>query len=354
MADVRSAHEILREAPPPFVFHGTVLSAAKAIWTAGLKVKEFEPSFGTDLLLSSDKYAALGHNPLFVYRGGALEAARQLACDGAIEHCSDERELLSRARSHWDAHDATGRIFLIATARLRPILPPNGSIQVLAERREVRGGTIKWIERHLALASNSGCDQRLAGLARDFVSERLDSNLDWTSRRGIMRIGQTDMSGFITITPEVRGWIRQVALDLARLPQRAQYPPSLLKAMTIEAVDSIADLTRAARIGCAIRRAALSMLRDCGFRVIKTDFKAPEEAHPALFWEGREMARRLEELGSVAGPPELLAPVREALALLDRLATEAAGAGDVASLIAKIEVLTARIWSAPGSRLAAA
>lgn len=333
---------------PTYVFHGTVPGAAAQIDSHGLQFREFEPSFCTDLLISTAKYANLASNPLFKYRGGSLDAAEKLAEQGHIAKAGGD-ELLAAAARFWDERDSSCRLFVISTENWRPVVAPHGTIGVDVAAREVRGGLIKWLERHLTLVS----PDRVAEadrLSAEFVAGTLLGSVDWRSKRVTAVVPKEDLAWSFPSSPSFRRWIHAAGLKLDRIVDPSTCPAEVADLIPQPILLYLLELTRAARIGSAIRRAMLSTLRNRGYAMIKTDFRNHEVAQASLFWEPAELARRIGLLRLAVTTPAQKPLVDEAVFLLTELDLQSAyGLASTAVTASRIEAVSEAIWTSPGA-----
>ena len=288
-------------ARPDFLFHGTLAPAAAAIARDGLRFRRHEPCFTLDLLTACLVYGAASQHP-HVPRAAA------------------------------DDPDP-GAFYVVWTKAWRPRLSPTTCIWTVPGQAEVRGGISKWMGSYFTLyPEGEPCSRD--EMARRFREGTLRDWPSWKRERSMpLRISPAEMAGPVRITPAVHAWL--LGLDQAwrgGVPQPAP-PDSLRETLGDVLVTELLRAARTARASRWIRRLALSILRDRGFRIVAADV---EPAHPvadSVLWAEPEQTRRREALTTLLARPDGDAALLRAMALLPRLSTATPDEADRVQLI---------------------
>lgn len=168
-----------------------------------------------------------------------------------------------------------------------------------AERLEVRGGITKWIGSYYTLYPEAERCNR-----KDFVQRFRSGDLRrWPSwkhdRKEWLNVPPATLIGPIYITDAVRQWLRSLEISVESSISSIGDPPSTLVSTIGESLLlDICAVARYARVSRWIRRLTLSILRELGFNIIKTDVAYPNSVEESILWEGSELRSRLVLLQS--------------------------------------------------------
>lgn len=307
--------------PPPMLFHGTPAANLPQIDRQGLKFAEFEPCFTIDLCVAACKYAHFGYSHSKVTSGEALRAARALARAGKIAAKADNASLLEEARHHWDRGGGLGSVLLLGPGKWKIGPSVMSSVRVDSSERTVRGGLTKWIEMHLSPYEPRQARGQLVHFSRRFTEGRLWRYRRWRDDRSALHIPPGQIGTRFACDAAMLAFLRAIARCPTAHCSAEGVPASLRSGFARIRPETLVEALRGIRLATELRRITLSLLRDRGFRMIKTDTHRVMEEPKPIFWSGAVLDTRIDSLASFVAHdiPKRRVLLREALAAIERL-----------------------------------